>query len=152
MKFQSILFTLFAATQVASESCKKMAGGVVSNCGNNQDAFFLKNVKLMGKPARGSELKIQVDGVVRETINPGAKVTIKIKRQGRTLINITKDICELLVERKVGYKCPVKAQKISKTHVLKIPGYAPRGDYDIEASGVNKNNRRIFKVNIKATI
>ncbi|KAJ9082670.1 Phosphatidylglycerol/phosphatidylinositol transfer protein [Entomophthora muscae] len=151
MQFQSLFFTLFAATQVASQGCKPMAGGVVSNCGNNKDAFVIQNIKLMGTTTRGSELTVKLDGILRETVTKGAKVTIKVKRRGRTLLNVNRDICDLLTERKIGYTCPVKAQKVSKTHKIKIPGYIPPGEYETEVTGINSNNRRIFKVNVKTT-
>ncbi|KAI0239719.1 Phosphatidylglycerol/phosphatidylinositol transfer protein [Massospora cicadina] len=146
MKFNLFVLLLFVVGQIFAKSkCRPLANRVVSNCGNRNDAFYLKNVQLLGKPVKGKRLKVRVQGALRERITKGAKVVIKVNYNGYNLLTLNKDLCDFLVKLKSGYKCSISPRRINKVQTLSIPSYAPSGRYNIVAYGYGKNNRRIFK-------
>lgn len=137
----------------SAAGCKQLANGIVYDCGSANDSFHITNVILLPpKPVKGQPLDIHLVGELREVVTFGSKTVIKASYGGVQVLNLNKDICELAVQRKTGYSCPVKPQYFNTHHTLQIPSYAPGGDYEIDAFGVAQNNRQIFKVKIFASL
>ncbi|KAI0217562.1 Phosphatidylglycerol/phosphatidylinositol transfer protein, partial [Massospora cicadina] len=109
----------------AGEHCRPFSNGIVYDCGNNNDAFHIKDVILNEKPVKGKPLNIHLIGELNEKVKFGSKTFIKAFYNGMKVLDLDKDICEL-VQRNTRYKCPIKPQKkFNFNQTLVIPSYAP---------------------------
>ncbi|KAI0238171.1 hypothetical protein L0F63_006828 [Massospora cicadina] len=97
MQFKSIITTLvaFQVSAQAGEHCRPLSNGIVYDCGNNNDAFHIKNVILGGKLVKGEPINIHFIGELNEKVTSGSRTIIKAFYNGREVLDSDKDICEL---------------------------------------------------------
>lgn len=90
---------------------------------------------------RGTELNIVAKGDVKEEIAEGAYVKIRVKYGLIQLINMTKDLCELVGE--VGLECPIKKGELKLTKAVELPNEIPPGKFTVWADVYSADDEQI---------
>ncbi|KAJ9078871.1 hypothetical protein DSO57_1002108 [Entomophthora muscae] len=133
-------------------ACRPLANGLISDCGSSTDAFQIKDVILTPSiPIAGQPLEIHLIGDLKKEITFGSVTSISTKINGSKLGTVELDTCAIAKERNLMVHCPAKPQHFDIKNTIKIPAYAPKGTYDINAFGFTHDKVRIFNVTIKHT-
>jgi hypothetical protein len=96
----------------------------VFSCGSASDLFVVEAIAMSPpQPKKGDKISVNFKGNLKESINWGAKMDLKIQLSGTTLINKSMDFCSEVM--KYGTYCPmaVGAQTINQS--FDVPSYAP---------------------------
>jgi len=92
-------------------------------------------------PEAGQTLDIKATGVLKETVENGAKIHLQVKYGLITLINQETDLCNQV--KNVDLKCPLEKGPVELTKSVNLPSQIPPGNYHVMADVFTKDGDKI---------
>lgn len=157
MKLTSLLLSVVLTITVSARSSwfngnqVSVKGDMVEVPGENPlffcsnpptDILVIDSVDLSPNPPEvGQTLDIRATGVLKETVENGAKIHLQVKYGLITLINQETDLCNQV--KNVDLKCPLKRGPLELTKSVNLPGQIPPGNYHVIADVFTKDGDEI---------
>lgn len=92
-------------------------------------------------PEAGQTLDIKATGVLKKTVENGAKIHLQVKYGLITLINQETDLCNQV--KNVDLECPLEKGPLELTKSVNLPSQIPPGMYHVMADVFTKNGDKI---------
>lgn len=139
-------FSLGSQSSAANDDSLKIPGdSPLSLCADkdhSHDTVTITRVDLAPNPPKpGKVLNIKAVGAVKETIEEGAYVMLRVKYGLITLIKQTADLCEQVGN--VDLKCPIEPGVLDLTKEVELPNEIPPGKYTVFADVYNADDTPI---------
>jgi len=104
----------------------------------DDDLVEIKSIDVIpNPPAAGQTLKLDVSGVIKQRIEEGAYLHVKVRVGYITLINKTFDFCDKIKEADVGIECPVEPGPLTASKEQDLPSQIPPGNFIVTAELYN---------------
>ncbi|KAF1813154.1 phosphatidylglycerol/phosphatidylinositol transfer protein precursor [Eremomyces bilateralis CBS 781.70] len=108
----------------------------------SRDILKIDQVDLFPNPPQpGATLTIAASGTLKQDVEDGAKVHLRVKYGLITLINQDANLCEQI--KNVDLQCPLKAGALTFTKDVNLPREIPPGHYTVLADVLSKDGKKI---------
>jgi len=92
-------------------------------------------------PEAGQTLEIKATGILKETVEEGAKIHLQVKYGLITLINQEAKLCDQV--KNVDLECPLEKGPLELTKSVDLPNQIPPGKYHVLADVFTKDGDKI---------
>ncbi|KAJ3341096.1 Phosphatidylglycerol/phosphatidylinositol transfer protein [Gonapodya sp. JEL0774] len=115
----------------------------VTDCGTDQDIFQLQALEISpDPPVKGHPISISAKGLLKDTVEPGANVSVLVKIGLVKLVNQDFDLCEL-IKGNLDEECPLQPGERELKRTFELPEDAPKGHYRVSAVVTAADHREI---------